>query len=150
MKIYEGRIVYNLVSEGKGQSFTCSSDAASYLKNAFNEYPFQEQLIVIPLNTKNRPLGRFTISLGSANATIVDPKDIFKPSILAGASAFVVGHNHPSGDPAPSTADQRTTDRLKEAGNILNIQLLDHLIIGTPEDDPTGQGYFSFADHGLM
>jgi len=69
---------------------------------------------------------------------------------MASASAVIIIHNHPSGDPSPSSADIRVTRQIKEAGEIIGIALLDHIIIGTPESDPNGKGFYSFQDSGLL
>lgn len=95
------------------------------------------------LDTKNRIVGVHTVSIGSARASIVHPREVFKAAILANASAIVGYHNHPSGDPKPSREDMDITTRLCEAGKLLGIPLLDHVIVGD------GQ-YFSFADKHLI
>jgi DNA repair protein RadC len=75
---------------------------------------------------------------------------VFRPAILQSASAIVCVHNHPSGDPSPSQADIRATRQLREASNTVQIDLLDHIIMGNREDDPNAQGYYSFAESGLL
>ena len=150
MRVYEGRIVYEKVSCGPVEPLSTSAKVSGYLRDAFNVYPLQEQFIVIPVDRKNRPLGRFVISVGTVSSTLVHPREVFRPAILAGASAVFVAHNHPSGDPAPSRADIRATRQLREAAKILHIELLDHVIEGRTEDDPNGLGYYSFSDAGLL
>lgn len=150
MRIYEGRIVYREVQSGDAQRLDDPKTVAGYLSDAFNEYPLQEQFITIPLNRKNYPLGRFIVSVGTANSALVHPREVFRPAILAGASAVIIAHNHPSGDPSPSRADIQVTRTLREAAKIMNIDLLDHLIAGREEDDPQGLGYYSFNDAGLL
>ena len=150
MQIYEGRIVYREVRSGDAEKLDAPKAVSGYLRDAFNEYPLQEQFIVIPLNRKNYPLGRFIVSVGTINSAIVHPREVFRPAILAGASAVIVAHNHPSGDPSPSRADLHVTRTLRDAAKIVNIDLLEHLIAGRPEDDPQGIGYYSFSDAGLL
>lgn len=75
---------------------------------------------------------------------------VFKPAILTNAASVVVMHNHPSGIAEPSDADRRTTRRLVEAGNLLRIPLLDHIIVGDPDAPGNGAGYFSFKEHGIV
>ena len=150
MRVYEGRIVYEEVSRGSVEPLSTPAKVSGYLSEAFNEYPLQEQFIVIPLSRKNHPLGRFVVSVGTAHSTLVHPREVFRPAILAGASGVIVAHNHPSGDPAPSRADIQVTRRLREAANLLQIDLLEHLIAGRLEDDPQGLGYYSFSDAGLL
>ena len=150
MQVYEGRIVYEEVSRGAVEQLSTPAKVAGYLSDAFNEYPLQEQFLVIPVSRKNHPLGRFTVSLGTATSTLVHPREVFRPAILAGASGVVVAHNHPSGNPAPSRADIQVTRDLRAAAKILKIDLLDHIVVGRSEDDPMGLGYYSFNDAGLV
>lgn len=150
MKIYEGRIVYQEIQSGNAERLDTSKRVSQYLKDVFNEHPLQEQLIVIPMNRKNYPLGRFTVSIGTATSALVHPREVFRPAILAGATAIIVAHNHPSGDPAPSRGDIQVTRQLREAAKVLSIDLLDHIIAGREEDDPQGLGYYSFNEAGLV
>jgi DNA repair protein RadC len=90
----------------------------------------EENLWLITLNTKNDITGIFTVSTGSLNSSIVHPREVFKRAVLQNAASIIICHNHPSGDPAPSKEDINITKRLKEAGDLIGIKLLDHLIIG--------------------
>lgn len=90
----------------------------------------REHLIVLLLDTKNHVIGINTVSVGDLSSSIAHPREVFKPAILAGAAAIILAHNHPSGDPAPSSEDVAVTRRLMEAGKILGIELLDHVVIG--------------------
>ncbi|TCS79059.1 RadC family protein [Tepidibacillus fermentans] len=103
----------------------------------------QEHFVAILLDTKNHIIAKETISVGSLNASIVHPREVFKPAIKKSASAMIVAHNHPSGDPSPSREDIEITKRLYQAGEILGIDLLDHVIIG--EDK-----YTSLKEKGLI
>ncbi len=94
-----------------------------------NEYA-EENLWLITLNTKNNITGIFTVSTGSLSASIVHPREVFKRAVLQNAASIIICHNHPSGDPAPSQEDISITKRIYEAGKILGIELLDHVIIG--------------------
>ena len=105
----------------------------------------REHFVVILLNRKNAPIGLNTVSIGSLTASVVQMREVFKPAILANAAALLCGHNHPSGDPAPSREDRALTQRLVDAGKLLGIPLVDHVVIG--EGTIT---YFSFADQGLL
>jgi DNA repair protein RadC len=75
---------------------------------------------------------------------------LFRPAIIAAAAAVIVSHNHPSGDPAPSAADVTVTRTLRDAARILDIDLLDHVIVGDKAADPTGRGYYSFREAGVI
>ena len=90
----------------------------------------KEIFIVICLDTKNQIISKETISVGSLNANIVHPREVFKPALLASAAHIIVSHNHPSGDPTPSREDIDITKKLVETGKIMGIDLLDHVIIG--------------------
>lgn len=103
----------------------------------------EEHFCILCLNTKNKIVGVHTISVGSLNASIVHPREVFKAAMLNNAAAIICLHNHPSGDPTPSREDVETTQRLKEAGSILGIKVLDHIIVGEDE-------YVSLTEKGLM
>ena len=90
----------------------------------------REQFIIACLNTKNEPINITVVSVGSLNKAIVHPREVFKTAILSNAASVMAFHNHPSGDTTPSDQDIQLTHRLVEAGELLGIKLLDHLIIG--------------------
>ena len=104
----------------------------------------REKMVVMSLNTKNEPTNISVVSIGSLNAAICHPREIFKISVKTNANAIIIGHSHPSGDPKPSNEDVSITNRLKEVGEIIGIRLLDHLIIGGEDK------YFSFKEKGLL
>ncbi len=107
-----------------------------------------EELRVLLLDTKLRLIRAETIALGSLNECVAHPREIFRPAIVHSSYAIVVLHNHPSGDPTPSGADRRLTASLREAASLLQIQLMDHIIFGTPADGRAP--YFSFREAGLL
>ncbi|MCL9971683.1 DNA repair protein RadC [Anoxybacillus kestanbolensis] len=90
----------------------------------------REVFVVVCLDTKNQPTAIHVCHVGSLNASIVHPREVFKSAILANAAAILVAHNHPSTDPTPSREDIEVTRRLMEAGRIVGIELLDHVIVG--------------------
>ncbi|MFR6472233.1 MAG: JAB domain-containing protein [Turicibacter sanguinis] len=90
----------------------------------------REQFIIACLNTKNEPTNITVVSVGSLNKAIVHPREVFKTAILSNAASIMAFHNHPSGETTPSQQDIQLTKRLYEAGELLGIKLLDHLIIG--------------------
>jgi len=90
----------------------------------------KETLKSLILDTKNRVLKILTVSVGILDSSLVHPREVFKDAITASAAAIIVAHNHPSGDPTPSPEDRQITKRLYEAGQILGIELLDHIVIG--------------------
>ncbi|ANS76123.1 DNA repair protein RadC [Paenibacillus yonginensis] len=90
----------------------------------------REAFLVVNLDTKNSPVSINVCHIGTLNATIVHPREVMKAAILSNASSIIVGHNHPSGNSSPSQEDISTTERLAEAGKIIGIELLDHIIVG--------------------
>ncbi len=109
-----------------------------------------EHFAVLMLNRKNQVIGWTMVSTGTATASLAHPREVFRAAILASASAVVLCHNHPSGDPAPSAADLQVTRQLKAAGQVVDISVMDHVIVGRQSEDPTGRGYFSFREAGLL
>jgi len=105
----------------------------------------REHMLCLLLDGKNRISSITEVSVGSLNQTIVHPREVFKPAILANSAAVILVHNHPSGDPAPSSEDISITRRLREAGEILGIKVLDHIIVGDGTDE-----YLSFVERGLI
>jgi DNA repair protein RadC len=88
-----------------------------------------EQFVVFVLDTKNKVIGQMTITVGTLDASLVHPREVFRPAILLNAAAIIVAHNHPSGDLTPSIQDRSVCDRLKKAGEVLGIQVLDSIIV---------------------
>lgn len=109
-----------------------------------------EKFWVLSLNRKNRLLKCQAVTSGTATASLIHPREVFREAIRNSASALICAHNHPSGDPSPSQADIRATRQLREAARVIQLDLLDHVIIGQREHDPAGNGYYSFAESGLL
>lgn len=103
----------------------------------------REHFIALLLNTKNEVIAKDTISIGSLNASLVHPRELFKNAIKRSAAALILVHNHPSGNPASSKQDEEITKRLTEAGKLLGIEILDHVIIGDPN-------YVSLKEQGII
>jgi len=110
----------------------------------------KESLRVVLLDRRLRLMRVEEISLGSAEEGTAHPREILRPVILYGASAFALAHNHPSGDASPSQADRGVTRRVQEAARMLLVDLMDHLIIGQPGVGAFPKGYFSFRESGLL
>ncbi len=106
-------------------------------------YLKKEVFKIILLNTKNYIIKYLNVSVGSLNTSIVHPREVFSEAVKSGCSGMLLVHNHPSGDPEPSREDIETTQRLADAGNILGIKVLDHIIIGDGK-------YISFKERGLV
>ncbi len=109
-----------------------------------------EKFWVLCLNRKNRLLKQVAITSGTATSSLAHPREVFREAIRHGATAIICAHNHPSGDPAPSAADLQITRQLREAARAVDIQLLDHVILGRPAADPRGLGYYSFRQSGVV
>ncbi|OFW79013.1 MAG: hypothetical protein A2201_03005 [Alicyclobacillus sp. RIFOXYA1_FULL_53_8] len=107
-----------------------SADDAARILYEYLDNEDREHFVVMLLDTKHKVTGINTVSIGSLDATIVHPREVFKAAILANASGIIVAHLHPSGDPTPSPEDIAVTRRLLEAGKVLGIDVLDHLVIG--------------------
>lgn len=108
-----------------------------------NKIEFVEQFKILLLNRGGRILGIYEVSSGGVSGTVADPKLIFSAALKANASSLILSHNHPSGNTRPSDADRQLTRRIKMAGELLDISVLDHIIVTT-------EGYCSFADEGEM
>ena len=136
VKLAENPVPYNTaISQPK--------DAARII-NSILDGEEQEVFLVIPVDVKNKVLGYEEVHRGSVDECPVSMKTVFRTAVHMGATAILVAHNHPSGDPTPSREDLALTDRLREAGKLLGLPLLDHLIIGG------GGQYTSLAERGLL
>lgn len=109
-----------------------------------------EQFRVLCLNRKNRLIHDLPVTSGTATASLVHPREVFRGAIHRGATAIIAVHNHPSGDPSPSSADITVTRQLRKASDAIQIDFLDHIIIGEPAHDPGERGYYSFVEGGLL
>ena len=150
MRVWEAKMQYSLVSPGDSRRIESPQDAVDYMEGAFDEDPTVEWFFAILLDNKHHPIGRKVISRGIAGSTVVHPREVFKAAIIAGATSILVSHNHPSGDPAPSSADIKITRSLCDAGKLLEISVKDHVIVGHCEADPMEIGYYSFSEAGLI
>ena len=144
MIIYEAKLKYESVGEMDAETLDTPEKVVEFLKGCFDAYPEQESFWMIGMNRKNNQKFRSMITLGTLTGTLVHPREVFKPAIVGGCSAVIVAHNHPSGDPAPSSADIKITRTLKSAAEIIDIDLLDHVIVGEKGK------FYSFADNGLL
>jgi DNA repair protein RadC len=118
------------------------AEAAAFLLPAFGSRPV-EHFGVVLLDAKHRVLRTTLVAIGTLNATVVEPRDIFREAALGAASAVIVFHTHPSGDPSPSPDDVELTRRLVEAGALMGIAVVDHLVLGDVR-------YFSFRETGRL
>jgi DNA repair protein RadC len=122
--------------------FTSPRQVFDYFHHEFRDSR-KEYFLVLLLDGKNRIIRRVQISEGSLNQSIVHPREVFSPAVKESAAAVILVHNHPTGDPAPSSEDIAITRRLREAGDIMGIKVLDHIIVGDGE-------FMSFVERGLL
>ncbi|MCB9707316.1 MAG: DNA repair protein RadC [Myxococcales bacterium] len=126
----------------RGQALTSSSHVDQAMRPRLGQL-INEQFFALPLDSKFRMLGALRIAVGGLNCCAVSPSDVFRTLMQEAAAAVIVVHNHPSGDPRPSPEDILFTRHLVEAGQLLGISVLDHVIIGK-------EGYYSFLDRGML
>jgi DNA repair protein RadC len=127
----------------QNRSITKPVEAASVFASLIEDEPV-EVFAVLFLTTKQQLIGYHEVSRGSIDCTIVNPRDVFRAALLGHAASIVVGHNHPSGDPTPSPDDVALTRRIVQAGELIGIEVADHIVIGHD-----GR-YFSFKEAGVM
>lgn len=108
----------------------------------------KEQVVVAMLDTRLRHIGTEVVSVGTVNESSAHPREVLRPVITRGAYGFILIHNHPSGDPSPSRADELVTKRLVEASKLLQLEMMDHMIIGRPAAGR--MPYYSFREAGLV
>lgn len=145
MKLSEITISYKPRSRAKDLPLALSSeDTVSYLRKVWSSNISRvEEVYLLVLNNSNRILGFSHISKGGICATVLDPRVIFQIALKANATKIIVAHNHPSGILTPSSQDYQITKVIKEAGKLMQIDLLDHIII-------TKDSYYSFAENGQV
>lgn len=133
-----------LTSRLRSESVTVSSpgDAAGLVMEEMR-HNLREHFRAVLLDTKNKVLGIEEISIGSLNTSLVHPREVFRPAIRKACASIILIHNHPSGDPTPSREDLDVTRRLREAGRLIGIEILDHIIIGDGK-------FVSFREKGLL
>ncbi|UYO63638.1 DNA repair protein RadC [Acetobacterium wieringae] len=127
----------------EARKISSPKDAAG-LGQRFLEEADREQVIVCCLDNKNVPINLNVVSMGTLNTSLIHPREVFKTAIMSNAASIVLFHNHPSGDPEPSQEDISITKRIADAGTLMGIELLDHIIIGLE-----GR-YLSLKEHGHL
>lgn len=137
---FKNDVVREDAPEWVSKKFTKPEDIYEMFKDLRNEC--KDHFITVHLDAKNRILCIDRVSTGSLNQSIVHPREVFKTALLSSATAIVLVHNHPSGDPSSSYEDREITRRLKDAGELIGIKLIDHIIIG--------DGFFSYTANGLL
>jgi DNA repair protein RadC len=134
-RLRELRVRYSLRKDEEGRPMTMGrilnspSDAASVLIELLENEP-AEVFAILCVTTKHRVIGYHEVSRGTLDSTTAHPREVFKTAVMVNAASILLAHNHPSGDPTPSSDDIQLTRRLIDAGEILGIQVLDHIIVG--------------------
>jgi DNA repair protein RadC len=144
--VAEVELIYkSKVKASERAQITSSKDAYELLMQLWdeNKIEFVEQFKVLFLNKANKVLGVYDVSTGGISGTVADPRVIFVAALKANCCGIIVSHNHPSGNLKPSRQDEELTQKIKNAGQLLDIKLFDHVIV-------TNETYFSFADEGLL
>ncbi|MHB9026427.1 MAG: JAB domain-containing protein [Armatimonadota bacterium] len=140
--VYRVALVRERVQTTDRKVISSPADAYEILKEFIGEAD-REQFVILLLDTRHNLRGIHVVSIGSLNASIVHPREVFKPVLLANCAGIVMGHNHPSGDPDASSEDLALTSRIKQGGELLGISVLDHIILGQDT-------FVSLKDRGLM
>src|SRR5476651_2406419 len=135
-------------SEAEARSIETADDIARLLGDEMRLLDY-ESVRVICLNTQHKVLAVEEVTRGTLNESLFHPREAFRPALARQAHAVILVHNHPSGNPQPSDADLQVTRRMKEAGALLQIELLDHVILGAPRAGET-KTFFSFKNEGLL
>ena len=135
-------------SEAEARTVSTPGDVAQLLGEEMRLLDY-ESVRVICLNTRHRVLAVEEVTRGTLNESLFHPREAFRPALVRQAYAVILVHNHPSGNPQPSKADLEITRQMKAAGELLQIELLDHIILGAPQAGEE-KSYFSFKDKGLL
>lgn len=137
------RVRVSLVREQADRPYAVrhAGDVVGLLRAFLGDDP-RERFAVVYLDTKHRPIAVHDAHVGTCDSSPVHPREVFGPALSLAATSIVVAHNHPSGDPTPSANDRAVTDRLRQAGELLGIALLDHVVIGS-------ERFYSFASEGF-
>ncbi len=129
--VREARIAYHATGAPIPDARAGSGDeSAAYMRAALPTDDPREHFAVLALDSKHRVIGHYLLSVGTLDATLVHPREVFRFAMLAGAAKIVIGHTHPSGNPTPSTEDLALTRRIVTGGTLLGIACVDHVIVG--------------------
>ncbi|QWV94892.1 DNA repair protein RadC [Geomonas oryzisoli] len=138
--VYQTITVNDIITEYLKPNTRYTSASQVFDTFSFLRHETKEHFIALHLDGKNRIVCCDMVSTGSLNQSIVHPRELFKTALLSSAAAVILLHNHPTGDPTPSTEDLTITRRLQEAGDLIGVRVLDHIVIG--------DSYYSFAERG--
>lgn len=144
---YSKAQLIDMLAKETAVAITTPTDALAPILKELDKFKFKEIecFICITLNGSHKIIGVYVVSQGLVNRTLVHPREVFRPAILDNSTAVIIAHNHPSGNLTPSLEDREVTRRMKQAGDILGIKVLDHLIVA-----PSLHGYFSFLEGNIF
>jgi DNA repair protein RadC len=133
------------VKKSELRTITGAESCVDVLREVFNKDTFDwtEEVVMLCLNRANKVVGFYKVSSGGLSSCILDPRVIFTIALNCGATSIILSHNHPSGNTTPSVQDKDITKKIKEAGKLLDIGLLDHIIL-------TDDNYYSFMEEGIL
>jgi DNA repair protein RadC len=141
--IYQVKLVRDGSQMAERKKVDSPATAAAVLQQYLDGVD-REHFVVLLLDTQNQIIGIHTVTVGTLDASLVHPREIFKPAILANAASVLLAHNHPSGDPTPSAEDRSVTRQLVAAGGLIGIEVLDHVVVGDTHR------YVSFREAGML
>lgn len=141
--IYQVKLVRDGSQKAERKKVSHPVVAAEVLRQ-FLDGVDREHFVVLLLDTQNQIIGIHTVTVGTLDASLIHPREVFKPAILANAASLLLAHNHPSGDPAPSAEDRTVTRQLAAAGALIGIEVMDHIIVGDE------LRYYSFMEAGAL
>ena len=144
---YSKAQLIDMLAKETAIAITTPNDALAPILQELANIKFKEIecFICITLNGSHKIIGVYVVSQGLVNRTLVHPREVFRPAIADNATAVIIAHNHPSGNLTPSLEDRDVTKRMKQAGDIIGIKVLDHLIVA-----PSLNGYFSFLEGNIF
>lgn len=138
------RLVKEEATLYEAESINEPHEVVSMLHKVFlHDLETEEVVYLICVNTRKRPIGVFEVSRGWLNGSMMNPREIMLKALLCNAAGIIIAHNHPSGDPGPSNLDFESTEKVKQAGDIMGIRLIDSLIVGDNQ-------YYSFKEEGRL
>lgn len=138
------KVKVTLVREAstEGYNIRSGADIARMVRGFIGDDP-REVIAAVYLDSRHKPIAIHQVSVGTVDASLAAPREVFCPAVALAATAVVIAHNHPSGDPTPSAEDRAVTERMRAAGELLGIQLLDHVVVGSAR-------YYSFAEQAFF
>lgn len=152
MIIYESQVVYTR-KEIPSVKICNPEDSSNFFRKFYDENitdPTKEHVAIAVLNSNNYVIDGKILTIGCSNSCILKASDVIKHVLLKNGNAFILCHNHPSGQVDPSSQDLKVTRAMREAANVMDLYFFDHIILGEKENDVNGLGYYSFRSAGII